>query len=125
MFPFIFAPESTVIEDLLKHVYQKSISEILNKLLTLIDTDHDAEIVAQIKSKQNGAVGALIDALSPEKTEEHNLNASAIILDLFEVKDFYNLILSKENLTRITDYALAGMNESNKYSKVSSLTVLN
>lgn len=93
--------------------------------MTLVDTDHDAEIVAQIKSKQTMAVGALVDSLKPEKSEEHNLNASAIILDLFEVKDFYNLILSKENLTRITDFALAGMNESNKYSKVSSLTVLN
>lgn len=52
LFPFIFAKESTVIEDLLKHVYQKSISEILNKLLTLVDTDHEPEIVAMIQEKQ-------------------------------------------------------------------------
>ena len=51
LFPYIFAPESTVIEDLLKHVYQKSISEILNKLLTNVDTDHEAEVLAQMKSK--------------------------------------------------------------------------
>jgi hypothetical protein len=125
LFPFIFAPESTVIEDLLKHVYQKSISEILNKLLTLVDTDHEADVLAQIKSKQTMAVKTLIDSLGPEKSEEHNLNASTIILDMFEVKDFYNLILSKENLTRIVDFSLAGMKDSTKYSKCSSLTVLN
>jgi hypothetical protein len=60
LFPFIFAPESTVIEDLMKHVYQKSISEILNKLLTLVDTDHEPEIFAEIKAKQQMAVGTLI-----------------------------------------------------------------
>ena len=109
----------------MKHVYQKSISEILNKLLTLVDTDHEAEVLAQIKSKQTMAVKTLIDSLGPEKSEEHNLNASTIILDMFEVKDFYNLILSKENLTRIVDFSLAGMQESTKYSKCSSLTVLN
>lgn len=53
------------------------------------------------------------------------MNASSILLDMFEIKDFYNLILAKENLTRIADFALAGMDESTKYSKCSSLSVLN
>lgn len=53
------------------------------------------------------------------------MNASTIILDMFEIKDFYNLILSKDNLIRIVNFSLAGMNESTKYSKCSSLTVLN
>ena len=44
---------------------------------------------------------------------------------MFEIKDFYNLIVSKENLTKIVDFATAGINESTKYSKCSSLTVLN
>ena len=125
LFPFIFAPESTVIEDLMKHVYQKSISEILNKLLTLVDTDHEPEIFAEIKAKQQMAVGTLIESLGPEKSEEHNLNACTIIQDMFEIKDFYNLICEKENLTKIIDFALAGMDESTKHSKCSSLTVLN
>lgn len=125
LFPFIFAKESTVIEDLLKHVYQKSISEILNKLLTLVDTDHEPEIVAMIQEKQQMAVSYLIDSLGPEKSEEHNLNASTIIQDMFEIKEFYNIICQKENLQKIVDFALAGMKESTKDSKCSSLTVLN
>ena len=109
----------------MKHVYQKSISEILNKLLTLVDTDHEPEIFAEIKAKQQMAVGTLIESLGPEKSEEHNLNACTIIQDMFEIKDFYNLICEKENLTKIVDFALAGMDESTKHSKCSSLTVLN
>lgn len=65
LFPFIYSPESTVIEDLLKHVYQKSISEIINKLLTNVDTDHEPEIATQIKAKQQVAVGILIESLGP------------------------------------------------------------
>lgn len=125
MFPFVFAKDSTVIEDLLKHVYQKSISEILNKLLTQIDSDHEPEIIAEVKAKQQMAVGTLIANLSSEKSEEHNLNASTIIQDMFEIKEFYNLICGKENLTKIVDFALAGMSESTKASKCCSLTVLN
>ena len=125
LFPFIFSKESTVIEDLLKHIYQKSISEILNKLLTLVDTDHEPEIVAMIQEKQQKAVSFLIESLGPEKSEEHNLNASTIIQDMFEIKEFYNIICQKENLQKIVDYALAGMKESTKDSKCSSLSVLN
>jgi hypothetical protein len=125
LFPFIFAKDSTVIEDLLRHVYQKSISEILNKLLTLVDSDHEPEILAEVKAKQQMAVGHLIDSLGPEKSEEHNLNACTIIQDMFEIKEFYNLICSKASLTRIVDFALAGMSESTKSSKCSSLVVLN
>jgi hypothetical protein len=123
LFPYIFAKESTVIEDLLKHVYQKSISEILNKLLTLVDPDHEPEIVAAIQEKQQMAVSYLIDSLGPEKSEEHNLNAATIIQDMFEIKEFLNIICLRENLQKIADFATATV--GTKYSKCSSLTVLN
>ena len=114
-----------MIEDLLKHVYQKSVSEILNKLLTLIDTDHEPEIVAMIQKKQQMAVSYLIESLGPEKSEEHNLNASTIIIDMFEIKEFYNIICQKDNLQKIVNFAIASMTESTKDSKCSSLAVLN
>ena len=42
--PYIFSPGSTIIDKLLKHVYQKSISEVLNKLLTQLDSDFEPEL---------------------------------------------------------------------------------
>lgn len=39
LIPYIFAPESKIIDRLVNHVGQKSISEILNKLMTQIDQD--------------------------------------------------------------------------------------
>lgn len=38
-------------DQLVKHVYQKSVSEILNKLLTQVDSSFDAELKQRIKIK--------------------------------------------------------------------------
>jgi hypothetical protein len=81
-----------VIEDLLKHVNQKSVSEILNKLLTQIDGDAAPEILAQIQAKQQLAVRALINELGPTKSQENNLNGCTILQDMFEIKEFFNII---------------------------------
>lgn len=123
--PYVFDKESNVIDFLLKHVEQKSISEILNKLLTQIDTDYEPELMAQIQEKQQKAVSVLISKLGPELHEENNLNGSAIIRDMCEIKEFYNLVCKKENIKQIVDYSLAAMGASTKASKTSSLTVLN
>ena len=123
--PYIFDKESDVMDCLLRHVEQKSISEILNKLLTQIDTDYEPELMTQIQEQQQKAISVLISKLGPELHEESNLNGSAIIRDMCEIKEFYNLICQKENIKSIADYALAPMNASTKASKTSSLTVLN
>lgn len=123
--PYIFAPNSDIIENMLKHIYQKSISEVLNKLLTQIDGDYEPEIMAEIKSKQQLAVTKLIDMLGPELSDEHNLNACTIIQDMFEIKEFYNIICKRESLTKIVNFSTAAFGGSTKTSKSCSLIVLN
>jgi len=123
--PYIFAPGSDVIEQMLKHVYQKSISEVLNKLLTQIDSDFEPEIMAEIKAKQQLAVSKLIDQLGPDVSDEHNLNGCTIIQDMFEIKEFYNIICKRESLNKIVDYSTAAFDKSTKTSKSCSLIVLN
>lgn len=126
--PYVFAPGSDLIECLLKHVYQRSISEILNKLLTQIDmndAEYEADVRAQIAEKQKMAVSKLIDTLGPDFSEEHNLNSRTIIMDMFESKEYYNIICNKENLRKIVDFATHGVTESTKASKMCSLIVLN
>ena len=66
--PYIFAPESKIIDQLLKHVYQKSISEVLNKLLTQLDSDFEPALQEQIHLKQQQAVSTLISQLGADKT---------------------------------------------------------
>lgn len=73
----------------------------MNKLLTQIDmndAEYETEVRAQIAEKQKMAVGKLIETLGPDYTEEHNLNSRTIIMDMFESKEYYNIICSRENL---------------------------
>lgn len=122
LIPYIFAPESDIIDLMVTHVGQKSISEVLNKLMTQIDHDF---MVNQIQEKQQKVVEKLISHLGPDKDEENNLNASTIIQDMFETKEFFNILVKKEIFNKIVEYAIAPMNESTKASKTCSLTVLN
>lgn len=123
--PFIFAPGSDIIDFLLKHVYQRSISEILGKLLTQIDSDYEPELQAAIKEKQAMAVSKIITCLGPNVSAESNLNVCTIITDLFETKEYYNIIMQKENIEKIATYATYSFESGSKQSKASSLQVLN
>lgn len=96
--PYIFSSESKIIDLLLKHVGQKSISEILNKLVTQLDSDFEPAIMEQIQLKQQMVVERLIASLSPEMHEECNLNASSIIQDMFEIKEFYNILCQESSV---------------------------
>lgn len=50
--PYIFGDNSDVIDCLLRHVYQKSVSEVLNKLLNILGINFDEEMVAKIQEKK-------------------------------------------------------------------------
>jgi len=89
------------------------------------DGEYEAEVRAQIAEKQKMAVGKLIDTLGPDYTEEHNLNSRTIIMDMFESKEYYNIICSRENLNKIINFSTQGILESTKASKMCSLIVLN
>ena len=123
--PYIFAPESDVMESMINHIGNKSVSEILNKLVNQIDSDYEPSLQEQIRQKQKMVVEKIIAHLGPEKSEESNLNASSIIQDMFDNKDFYNMFLQKQNVQQILAYAAAPMSESTKSSKISSLAVFN
>mgnify|MGYP000483213007 CR=1 FL=1 len=70
-------------------------------------------------------VEKLINHLGPDRDEENNLNGSSIIQDMFDTKEFYNILCKKENIQRIADFACAPMDQSTKASKTSSLHVIN
>lgn len=122
LIPYIFAADSDIIDHMVRHVGQKSISEILNKLITQIDQDYMADL---IQKKQLTVVEKLIAHLGPDKHEENNLNACTILQDMFEHKEYFNILIKKENFQNIVNMATAGIKESTKASKTSSLTVLN
>jgi hypothetical protein len=73
-----------VIDCLLYHVYQKSISELINKFLNIQDDSTrtgfgDDRLSSEIKQKQHFILTSLISKLGPDASEEDNLNASSIL----------------------------------------------
>ena len=52
LIPYVFAPNSQVIDSLLYHVYQKSIAELLNKFIGITDHDFDGDIAKEMSAKQ-------------------------------------------------------------------------
>ena len=96
--PYVFATESTIIDWLLFHVYQKSISELLNKFLCIMDSEFEGEVQVQIQNKQREVVQKLIQKLGSDSSMEDNLNGCSILQDMLESKEFYKLVSTSENI---------------------------
>ena len=124
--PYIFQEDPELMDYLLMHIYQRSISEILGKLLTQLDSDYDTELQAIIKAKQLEVAGKLVDCLSAEHCEESNLNAATIIQDMFDIRDYQPVIFKAESMAKIVKWAVdvSGTPET-RSSEICSLQVLN
>ena len=83
--PYIFSEERSVVELLLKHVYSRSVAEVLNRLLNIIETNFDGEeLPALIAGKKQQIVSSLIEQLRGEQDQETALNAQFILADIME-----------------------------------------
>lgn len=121
--PYIFGDDSDVIDYLLKHVYQKSVSEVLNKLLNILGINFDDEMVAKIQEKKQRILNDLIDKLgSPDCNDEEAMNITFILFDIMEQKTFFSIIQKRQNLQKLTEVAFK--KECSYDSRTSSLAIL-
>jgi hypothetical protein len=114
-----------VIDSLLHHVYQKSIAELLNKFINIVDHDFDGAIEKEMAAKQQQVMHALIDKVGPLASEEDNLNGCSIIQDMLEVKEFYNVVCRRANVQKLADYAFTVSSDGNQSSQNAALGVIN
>jgi len=91
--PYIFGDESQVIESLLNHVYQKSVSDVLNKLLNILGINFDDEMVAKIQEKKQKVLTELIEKLAASGSDyEEYTNVTQILSEIIEQKNFFAII---------------------------------
>lgn len=100
LIPFLFNPENDALDRLLEHVYQKSISELLIKVLNL----QEPLLGEALVEKQHQIVETLIEKLGPQYTEEDNLNASSVLSDVIDAKDYYSVITKQ--VQKLIDFAI-------------------
>lgn len=122
--PFIFSAQCGLIDDLLFHVYQKSVSEVLNKLLNISEQSYEEDLSKAIKERQLKAVAELVGKLASQQIDdEANLNASLILCELMDNnKDSFNVLSRKSVQQAISNVIHA--NGSDKSSKCAAMVVL-
>ncbi len=130
LLPYIFQEGSDFIECLLNHVYQKSISELISKLLNISEDSvklGNAGLVAEVKKSQRYILNTLIDKLGPvDMTEEDNLNASSILQDALDTKEYYSVVSHRSNILKLLEFAVPNPDhdQQNFDSQNSALGVL-
>ena len=121
--PYIFGPDSDILDCLMRHLYQKSVSEVINKLMNIVDTNFDGDLSTQIQEKKQKVLNELIEKLQSDKLDEENMNASAIIIELVELKQFYTMLSKRAILQKFSAVAFA--EEGSIDSKQECLALLN
>lgn len=75
MIQYVFAPNSDVLDCLMNHIYSKSISEIVDDLLNVQDSNLSDEMIESMVMKKRSVMFGLIDKLSGDNSFEANQNA--------------------------------------------------
>jgi len=102
-------------------VYQKSLSEFLNKLLALNPLEFDDELAEVISKKQKEVFGKLIEKLGSSEIEDQ-LNVITILAENVENIEFFNIITTRENLKQLFDIAFSHVNEECRKSGLDVIT---
>lgn len=58
-------------------------------------------------------------------TQEHNLNAATILQDMYENKEYVEMMFKEDNLKKILEFATVPLSEGSKSSKTAALNVFN
>lgn len=121
--PYIFGEDSDVIDHLLRHVYQKSVSEVLHKLLNILAINFDDDLVAMIQEKKQKVLAALVDKLTVNGQDyEEYCNVTQILSELLEQKNFFMIIQKRQNLQKLADVAFN--TENTRESRETTLALL-
>jgi effector-binding domain-containing protein len=111
--PYIVADENKVIEKLLRHVYSRSIAEIIHRLLHIVESNFDDDISVKITEKKQAILTALIEQLKCERRDETVMNATFILQDLMENKSFFQILTRKQNMQKLFDTAFRSADPEN------------
>jgi hypothetical protein len=123
--PYIFNTEndSKLVDLLLFHVYQKSLSEFLNKLLALSTGDFEEEQAEIISKKQKEIYEKLIEKLGSEEVEDQ-LNAITLLSENLENKEYFTILSRRENLASLFQIAFKHPSDEGRKSGLNVIIAL-
>ena len=84
-----------VVEKLLRHVYSRSIAEVIHRILHITESNFEEDISAKIAKKKPQILNSLLDQLNCKREDETVMNASFILKDLLEQKSFFQAMTKR------------------------------
>lgn len=93
--PYVF--NNGVFDLLLKHLNQRSICEVIIKLMNTNESNFGHEFACEMKEAKTKVIQQLLSALNTED-HETSLNISLVMCELIEVSDFFNTIARRQNI---------------------------
>lgn len=103
--PYIIADENKVIEKLLKHVYSRSVAEVIHRIMHIVESNFEDDISNAISEKKQSILTALMDKLACEEEDETVMNATFILQDLIEQRGFFAVLTKRQNMQKMFDIA--------------------
>ena len=73
----------------------------------------NSALVPEVKKAQRYILNSLVDKLGPkDTTEEDNLNASSILQDALETKEYFSIISQRANILKLLEFAIPNPDET-------------
>ena len=85
MFNYIYN-HPAVIDNMVKHVYQKSVSEVLIRILNISDNLFEETLLGEVENIRKSFIHKIVQKFDPKYTFEDHLNAASLLSELVEYK---------------------------------------
>lgn len=111
--PYIIADENKVVVNLLRHVYSRSIAEVIHRILHIVESNFEEEVSTLIAAQKQLILSSLIDQLATEREDETIMNAAFILQDILEQKAFFQILTKRHNMQKMFDIAFPETKSAN------------
>lgn len=120
MVQYLFNTENDAIDCLINHVYQKSVSEVLIKIMNIEENNFNEDLSEAIHKRKVTVFTKLVNKLDLDNEEQDFYNVAAVLNELVQINDFFAIVARKPTIQRLSDMAFnneQGLSESRTASK--------
>jgi len=113
VFKYIYEHQ-VVLSNLVKHIYQKSISDVLVRILNVSDNMLEDPLESDLNKIKESFIRMIVDRLGPDFTFEDNLNAQSLLSELAEQQALFEAMTAQESLEKYLVFIQSGSESSQK-----------
>lgn len=123
---YIFDPAHPAIDFLVEHVYQRSVAEVLIRLMSLGESNFNETLATAIQKRKISVITKLVNKLDNEtedEAEDECQNAAQVLTELLQQSDLFSVIARKPTMQRLCELSFND-EKALMHSRIASKTVL-